>query len=125
MAEVKAYKYEMDSAKEYRKFVAACYVAFQAKPERCDNLIWLSWAPFQAQSWHKHRSADSIRNHLLHKDNIFRVFGTESSHDAKVDEQVIYQLEKRLWLLILCEEQEELVITSDHYNRLRSFMGVD
>lgn len=126
MAEVKAYRYEMDSPKEYRGFVASCYVAFQEKPDRCDNLIWLSWAPFQAQSWHKHRTAESIRKQLLHADNIFRVFGTESAEEAqsKLDEQVIYELTKRLWLLTLCEEQESLVIMSDHYQRIMAFMGL-
>ncbi|MGW4499144.1 hypothetical protein ACWENR_11080 [Micromonospora sp. NPDC004336] len=126
MAEVKAYRYEMDSATEYRKFIAECYVAFQEKPDRCDNLIWLSWAPFQAQSWHKHRSVESIKKHLLHADNTFRVFGTESAEEAhgKLDTQVIYELTNRLWLLTLCDEQEGLVITSDHYQRVMAFMGI-
>ncbi|MFE9960540.1 hypothetical protein [Micromonospora sp. NPDC005299] len=127
MAEVKAYKYEMDSAREYAEFVAECYVAFQDKPDYCDNLIWLSWAPFQAQSWHKHRTPETIRKHLLHKENIHRVFGTTSVEEAKakLNEQVVYELTNRLWLLTLCEEQESLVITTDNYNRLRAFMGVD
>jgi len=127
MAEVKAYKYEMDSPKEYRGFIAECYVAFQEKPDRCDNLLWLSWAPFQAQMWHKHRSPEYLRKHLLHNDNIFRVFGTDSLDDAKgqIDEQVIFEISKRLWLLTLCEEQEDLVIMSDHYKELMAFMGVE
>ncbi|MFF3671998.1 hypothetical protein [Microtetraspora malaysiensis] len=127
MAEVKAYKYEMDSPKEYREFVAECYVAFQEKPDRCDNLIWLSWAPFQAQNWHRHRNAESIRRHLLHADNVYRVFGTTSADEAKgkLDEQVIYELTKRLWLLTLCDEQENLVITSAHYRQLMAFMGIE
>ncbi|WP_204032311.1 hypothetical protein [Sinosporangium siamense] len=127
MAEVKAYRYEMDSPKEYREFVAECYVAFQEKPDRCDNLIWMSWSPFQAQSWHKHRAPESIKKHLLHTDNVFRVFGATSADEAKgeIDEQVIYELTKRLWLLTLCDEQEGLVITSDHYRHLRAFMGVE
>jgi len=126
MAEVKGYRYEMDSVQEYRKFVAECYVAFQEKPDRCDNLIWLSWAPFQAKNWHKHRSADAIRNHLLHPDNVFRVFGTNSPDEAKnkIDEQVIHELTRRLWLLTLCDEQENLVITSENFQRLLAFMGI-
>lgn len=126
MAEVKAYRYEMDSATEYRKFVAECYVAFQEKPDRCDNLLWLSWAPFQAQSWHKHRSAESVKKHLLHAENVFRIFGTESAEEAqgKLDAQVIYELTNRLWLLTLCDEQEGLVITGDNYQRVMAFMGI-
>ncbi|MGW0485011.1 hypothetical protein [Nonomuraea sp. NPDC003214] len=126
MAEVKAYRYEMDSAKEYGEFVASCYVAFQEKPDRCDNLIWMSWAPFQAQKWHLHRSPEFIRKHLLHPDNIFRLFGTKSTDEAKVklDEQVIFELTKRLWLLTLCDEQESLVITGENYQRIMAFMGI-
>lgn len=127
MAEVKSYRYEMDSAQEYRKFVAECYVAFQEKPDRCDNLIWLSWAPFQAQSWHKHHSAESIKKHLLHSDNVFRVFGANSVQEAqgKLDEQVVHELTNRLWLLTLCDEQESLVITGEHYKHLMAFMGIE
>jgi hypothetical protein len=127
MAEVKSYRYEMDSAQEYRKFVAECYVAFQEKPDRCDNLIWLSWSPFQARAWHKHRSAEVIKYHLFHVDNIFRVFGTNSIDEArdKIDEQVVYELTNRLWLLTLCDEQENLVIKSDHYQHLIAFMGIE
>lgn len=126
MAEVKAYRYEMDSAQEYCKFAAECYVAFQLKPDRCDNLIWLSWAPFQAQKWNQHRTADVIRKHLLHQSNLYRVFGTNSATEAreKVDEQVIFQLTNRMWLLTLCDEQEHLVITTENYGRLKQFMGV-
>ena len=127
MAEVKAYKYEMDSPAEYTEFIAECYVALKGYPDRCDNLIWLSWSPFQAQSWHKHRSPESIRKHLLHKTNIYRVFGTVSSEEArsKIDEQTVFEMTKRLWLLTLCEEQEGLVITADNFRRLMTFMGID
>jgi hypothetical protein len=127
MAEVKKYRYEMDSPAEYRKFIAECYAAFQEYPDRCDNLIWLSWAPFQAQSWHNHRTAQTIKKHLIHNDNIFRVFGVNTADEAreKIDEQVIFELTKRIWLLTLCEEQEDLVLTSGHYQKVLAFMGVE
>jgi hypothetical protein len=127
MAEVKAYDHEMDSPSEYREFIASCYVAFQEKPERCDNLLWLSWSPFQAQRWNRHRTPEVLKNHVLHKDNVFRVLGTEVMEEAKenLDEQVIYELSKRLWLVTLCEQQEDLVIMSDHYKHLMAFMGIE
>jgi hypothetical protein len=126
MAEVKKYRYEMDSAAAYAKFIAECYVAFQEKPDRCDNLLWLSWAPFQAQAWHKHRTAETIKKHLLHQNNVGRVFGTDSSEEARkqIDEQVVFELRSRLWLVTLCEEQEDLVVTDEHYYRLMYFMGI-
>jgi hypothetical protein len=126
MVEVKTYYKELDLPAEYRKFVAECYVAFQLNPERCDHLIWASFSPFQAQLWDQHRSADTIRRHLLHRENRARLFDTTSADEAseKVSEQVIFEISKRIWLLTLCQEQADLAVLSEHFDHLMKFMRV-
>jgi len=117
MAEVKNYKYESDLPTHYRDFLAKCYVAIQHRPTACGQLIWLSWAPFQAQRWHKHVSVENIENALLHKTNRNRVFGTEDEREArgKLDAQALVDVSTRVWLLTLCHQQEKLVPTREHF----------
>jgi hypothetical protein len=124
LAEIKNYRYESDLPAHWRKFLAECYVALDAKPERCDHFMWVSWAPFQAQSWHKHRTVDAIRKALLHKDNRERVLGTadEVAATAAVEEARLGKVADRLWMITLSERQEELVIAQEHFAEVMKLM---
>jgi hypothetical protein len=126
MAEVKAYRNESDLPEKYRHFVAECYVAFQLKPKSCDHLMWISWAPFQALKWDIHRTPNSIRTALLHKSNRMRLFNTEDEKKAErlVNEAAVFEISRRIWLITLCDEQEGLVITNEHFGELMKFMKV-
>ncbi|MER6936595.1 hypothetical protein ABTX24_21365 [Nocardioides sp. NPDC127514] len=117
LAEVKAYKNESDLPTHFRDFLAKCYVAYLAYPDRCGHFLWLSWSPFQAQSWDKHTTPESIQKALLHKENRQRVLGTEdqTGAEAAIDHQAILQVSERLWLLTLARKQRDLVLTRDHY----------
>jgi hypothetical protein len=116
LAEVKAYRWEEDLPEHWRHFVAKCYVAFLSRPARCDHLLWISWSPFQAQSWHRHRTVERVRAALLHRDNRARVFGESDEEKAagKVDAEAIVAVSQRLWLVTLCDQQEDLVPTPEH-----------
>lgn len=117
LAEVKKYKNEGDLPTHFRDFVAKCYVALQSRPKRCDHFLWLSWAPFQAQKWDTHTSAERIANSLVHPANRTRVFGTdqEASARAAIDPTVLAGVSSRLWLVTLSDRQDQLVLTKDHY----------
>jgi hypothetical protein len=78
MAEVKADKKENDVPTHFRDFLAKCHVALQARPERCDHFLWLSWSPFQAQRWDKHATPENVKNAALHEANRLRVLGQEA-----------------------------------------------
>jgi hypothetical protein len=127
MGEVKTCDYEQALPFEYRKFVAACYVAFREAPARCDHFLWISWSPFQAKSWHLHRSRETIRKHLTHRDNLFRVFGTRTASEARrlIDEEAVYEISQRIWLLTLCEQQESLVLLTEHFKEVMNLMTVE
>jgi hypothetical protein len=52
-AEVKKYKDAADQGTLYRDFLAKCYRAYTLMPSRCDNFMWITWAPFRANDWSK------------------------------------------------------------------------
>jgi hypothetical protein len=126
LAEVKGYRNESDLPTEFRDFLAKCYVAFIGERERCDHFLWISWSPFQAKTWSEHRKPEKIRRALLHNDNRRRVLGAESDDEAKqaIDESVVFEVSRRIWLLTLCDEQEDLVITKEHFGDLLGLMHV-
>lgn len=124
VAEVKNYTYEMDLPQHWLKFLASCYVARDRKPERCDNFMWISWSPFQAQKWHQHATPEGIRKALVHKDNRKRLFDTDVEDEAKaaIDETLVADLPSRIWMITLSEKQESLVIARGYYAEVIKMM---
>ncbi|HEY1617626.1 MAG TPA: hypothetical protein VGG25_08410 [Streptosporangiaceae bacterium] len=120
LAEVKAYRSEHDLPSQFRDFLAKCYVALEQRPGRCDHFLWVSWSPFQARRWDKHATAGSVRASVLHEANRMRVLGISSEADAalKVSPELLAGVASRVWLLTLCRQQEQLVLTPDHYSEV-------
>jgi hypothetical protein len=116
LAEVKNYQCESDLPEHFRNFLAKCYVALGTRPEICDNFLWISWSPFQAQRWNRHATKESVRAALLHKDNRKRVFGVDNEADAllELDSEYVAQVASRIWLITLSVQQEKLVLTEGH-----------
>lgn len=124
LAEIKNYKYESDLPVHWRRFLASCYVARSRKPERCDNFMWISWAPFQAQKWHEHATPETIRKSLVHLDNRKRLFDTleEDTAKALIDESLVADVAPRIWMITLSEKQETLVIGRNYYAEVIKMM---
>jgi hypothetical protein len=124
LAEIKAYKKELDLPTHYRDFLAKCYVAIQAHPRRCDNFLWISWSPFQAQKWDQHATAASVSNAVMHKVNRRRTLGTEEEEKALrlLHPDILTEVAQRIWLITLCDKQEELVLTPNHYGEIAKLM---
>lgn len=117
LAEVKNYKNESNLPMHYRDFLAKCYVAYLAKPIRCDNFLWISWSPFQAKAWDKHVSVDRVKASILHKENCQRVVGTSDPQVGAtlLDPEALVAVANRIWLVTLSSKQEQLVLTREHY----------
>jgi hypothetical protein len=113
-AEVKNYDAPHDLATHYSRFLAECYVAYLDKPGYCDHFMWLSWSPHSITDWPKLTSADYVRKHVLNHREV--VFGTDNVDVAKaaVDEDAVIAVASRLWLIVLSEKQESLVISREH-----------
>lgn len=122
LAEVKAYRYEMDLPAHYKAFLAKCYVALTQKPARSDYFLWMSWSPFQAQKWHKHTIADTVKSAVLYERA--RIFNVSSEQEALslLDISAVAEVANRIWLITLCDKQEELVISLEHYKQVISLM---
>lgn len=120
VSEVKRYRNESDLPAHFRSFLAKSYVAYGQRPQNCDHIIWLSWSPFQAKSWDIHRSPNRIRTALTHESNRMKAL---CSNDpaiaaAAIDNERVIEVSKRLWLLTLCDEQEQLVLSSEHFGQV-------
>lgn len=117
VAEVKNYKAEGDLPVHFRGFLAKAYVALGQHERRCDNFLWISWAPFQAQAWDKHVTTVSVQRAVLHQTNRQRVLGTAvaSEASARLDPERLTRVADRTWLVTLSHQQEQLVLVSDHY----------
>jgi hypothetical protein len=100
---------------KYREYLAKCYVAHMANPAFTDNFMWITWHPFLVESWAKLCGAEEVRNGVV--DQRHRIFGsdvTEEDAPKLVDSAVCERVAGRLWLLVLSEKQEKLVITDKH-----------
>lgn len=113
-AESKAYANSSDLPGHYVDFLAKCYVAFRDRPMFCDHFMWISWSPHTASKWADHTTEASVRSAVLH--NRKRVLGVEDTDDADalIDADTVTAVAERLWLIILSDKQEQLVITPEH-----------
>ena len=113
-AESKAYAAPGDLATHYSKFLAQCYVAFLDKPGYCDHFMWLAWSPHSITDWPHLTAAEYVRKHVIkHRARVFGVDG-EAEAEGLVDDDVVSAVASRLWLIVLSEKQETLVITREH-----------
>lgn len=125
LAEVKKYQREGDLPVRFRDFLAKCYVALEAKPERCDNFLWISWSPFQARLWDKHATLENVRNSIIRTSNRERVLGVDEEPQAlaKLNADLAAQVARRVWLITLSEQQEQLVLTQTHYREVAKLIS--
>ena len=126
LAEVKKYRNESDLPIHFRDFLAKCYVALGGThPERCDNFLWISWSPFQARSWDQHATTDSVRKAVIHEANRQRVLGVDSESDAlaKLDAELMSRVARQIWLITLCDQQEQLVLSESHYHEVATMIA--
>jgi hypothetical protein len=117
VAEIKAYKKEQDLPTLFRDFLAKCYVALSTRPERCDNFLWISWSPFQAQRWDQHTTTENVQRSILHSANRHRVTGVDSEDDALalLSAELLTRVADRVWLVTLSDKQEQLVLSRPYY----------
>ncbi|MFE2721438.1 hypothetical protein [Kitasatospora sp. NPDC059327] len=112
-AEVKNYQQPSDQGTQFDEFVAKCYVACQNGHLLSDHLMWITWAPFRANSWSQLDSPKHVETAvLLHHE---RVFGTadRAAAEAVIDPEIVAMVASRLWLIVLSEKQETLVPLKD------------
>jgi len=116
MAEVKNYYAALDQGTLYDDWLAKCYVVRKQQPVLADHFMWITWAPFRIGDWPDLMTADIVRKALRGKANKKRVFNAEPDDDidSVIDESLVAEVVDRLWLIVLSEKQERLVISAEH-----------
>jgi hypothetical protein len=76
--------------------------------------MWIAWSPHGTTTWDTLLTAEAVRSAVVrHRKNIF---GVELAKDAEslVDFTTCQKVATRLWMIILSERQESLVISPEH-----------
>lgn len=125
LAEVKNYADASDQGTLYSEYLAKCYRAYETRPDRCDNFIWVTWAPFRATTWSTLCDKDEIYTAVIkHRKkalNLEKEDEAKAMLDSKSAE--IDAVAERLWLLVLSEKQEKhLVLSKEHLGVVRAHM---
>lgn len=127
MAEVKYYSSD-GLGRDYDDFVAKCYLARRDHPRSADQYMFLTWHPFRVKTWTRLESEQAVLFGLAV--NHHRAFGSPDeraepcfgpgtwsgeAHRAcpHMDMDVVRDVATRLWVVVLSEKQEGLVISDD------------
>jgi hypothetical protein len=116
VAEVKFYSSDSDLGAHFDKFLAQCYYVFKEFSRWVNQFMFITWNPFRATSWQKLCDPDSIIKACIA--NRRRLFDLEDSEDedeakGKIDMDVVHELANRMWLIVLSEKQEQLLISDE------------
>ncbi|MFF1822262.1 hypothetical protein ACFVWG_33460 [Kribbella sp. NPDC058245] len=116
VSEVKNYSGVGDQPEHYDDWLAKSYIARQLNPALTDNFMWITWHPFAQTNWKKLCTEEWVEKGILLPKNIERIFGTKDRDDAKaaIDSKIVTDVASRLWVIVLSERQEKLVITGKH-----------
>lgn len=113
VAECKNYADAADQGAHYDDWVAKCYLTRRDHHRLADHFMWITWHPFRVTKWKNLCSPQAVMDGLLVPQNMKRLFDTEDAEEAKaqIDQDLVKEVADRLWLLVLSEKQEKLVIT--------------
>ena len=92
----------------YVEYLAKCYRALATNPARCDNFMWLTWAPFSVTKWDRLLSPEEVEDAVrLHQ-------ARAVDGGSEVDPRMCRMVADRLWLIVLSDRQERLVVSLEH-----------
>jgi hypothetical protein len=117
LAECKLYKSAQDQGTLYKEYLAKCFRVWQTRPDRGQNFMWITWAPFAANDWDKLCSSERVA--LSAKDFATKL-GISDGQDVT---ETCNEVAQRLWILVLSEKQElHLTMTKEHEAVVRAHM---
>jgi hypothetical protein len=125
VAEVKNHVKENDLPTEFSKFLGKCYLAVQQQPDSCARIFWISWSPFQAQTWDEHTTVDNVRKHVLKHRELVLNEADETKAKDLIDEDAVRLVAARLWMLTMSDPLETLVLSDDHLAELARVMTLE
>lgn len=110
----------------FDKFLAQSYVTLRDNPTLADNFIWITWHPFRQTDWTILYTAEKINAAIVKERE--RIFGDVTEEDAKtaIDPGIVDDLSKRVWIIVLSDRQETLVISTEdraEIDKIRTLRG--
>lgn len=120
LAEIKFYGGPADQGNHYMSYLAKCYRALAARPDRCDNFMWVTWSPFSIKRWKDLCSASEVEAAVLKHGSC--ALGAEDEDAARrlLDRDCCAAVSEKLWLIVLSERQEKLVVSTEHRAVIRA-----
>ncbi|WP_153348526.1 hypothetical protein [Nocardia aurantia] len=113
-AEVKKYKDAQDQPALFRQFLAKCFRAYDQRPERCDNFMWITWAPFNSTDWSKLDKPEKLESCV--RENWKYNFTTqEEAQAADLSGNIVKEVAQRIWILVLSDKQVDHLSMSDRH----------
>jgi hypothetical protein len=113
-AEVKKYSVVGEQPAHYGEYLAKCYRAYSVLPQRCDHFFWITWHPFSQKKWNALCSGEEVRKAVFNHSAKCLGEATMSAAEPIVDAATCATVAERLWLIVLSDKQEDLVIEDDH-----------
>lgn len=120
VAESKFYKSHHNQGTLYVEYLAKCYRALSLQPDRIDHFMWITWAPFSVTRWEDLMTAQEVRAAV--EAHAPRVFGRKSSEldTGDISDDLCKSVAERLWIIVLSEKQEKLVISRENLAIIRA-----
>jgi hypothetical protein len=115
VAESKKYSNASDLGNHYDDWLAKCYVMRMQNQPCADQFMFITWNPFRANTWQELVTAKTITAGLLKEQNRKRVFDVEDEQSVRdrIDSNILDDVTGRLWLIVLSDKQEKLVISNE------------
>jgi hypothetical protein len=118
VAECKNYSGSSNQGTHFDDFVAKCYLTRRDHYRIADHFMWITWHPFRQETWTSLCSVDAVTAGLLKPRNRNRALGVaeddEGGAKAAIDQKLVADVAARMWMIVLSEKQESLVITPKH-----------
>ncbi|RPK75702.1 hypothetical protein EES45_24760 [Streptomyces sp. ADI97-07] len=116
-AEIKNYTSDGQGPK-YREYLADCYSAtakmIKDGLDRECEFMWITWHPFAMGAWTKLCDEAMIQEAVKEY--------PEKLGEDYYDPEIGKLLAERLWLIVLSERQEELMMKREYLGHIRSFI---
>ncbi|WP_236561137.1 hypothetical protein, partial [Streptomyces sp. F-3] len=114
MAECKKYASPGDQGTHYLSYLAKCYVILSQQPNAVDHFMWITWCPFNVYDWNKLLTPEWVTKAIeKHSEDIFGDL-PPGDIDKSINHEIVHEVAKRLWMIVLSDKQEKLVISREH-----------
>lgn len=113
MAEVKNYTTVGGQGTMYPEYLARCYRAKTVSPGYADQFMWITWHPFSVGNWSKLTTSSEVKAAVLQHRVKALGITEEQAAKAAIDDAVCESIADSLWLLVLSDKHELLMLSPD------------